>query len=69
MISTKALHHINNIFLSQPEIFGEDSAKIKVFRNILTEEMVQLHEKTGLFRTRPAPTEAEKFPEYGEWQQ
>lgn len=62
-----AMHHVNNIYLAQPELFGEESAKVKVYRNVLTEEMLQVHEKTGLSRRRAAPTEAEKFPQYSEW--
>jgi hypothetical protein len=60
--------YVAQVRLMKPELFKEKISDIKTYRSLTSNRMVQVHDASGNFRVRPAPTEDKKNPEYGEWQ-
>lgn len=61
--------YVAQIRLVQPDLFKESVSTVETYRALHNNRMMQVHDKTGLFRVRLAPTEQERFPQYGRWQE
>ena len=59
--------YLGTVLIVNVPLWGKNST-VKTFQSYLNNTNIQVHQDSGYYRVRAAPTREYPFPEYGAWQ-